>query len=114
MKMHLIAARVWDIVDVGIFIPTDEDREITLKEAYNLHRNAQAVSLILSCLSQDEFNKVNGVESAKVIWDTLKVSYEVDKSVRKGNIKQLQGELERCVFLMFLEDMATQIITRLI
>ena len=99
MKMHLIAARLWEFVDVGVLIPTDEDREITLEEAYNLHQNAQAVSLLVSSLGQDEFNKVNGVESAKAIWDILKVSFEGDSSVRKGNIELLQGELERFVFL---------------
>ena len=31
MKMHLIAARLWEVVDVGVMIPTDEDREITLE-----------------------------------------------------------------------------------
>ncbi|XP_066334036.1 uncharacterized protein [Miscanthus floridulus] len=107
MKMHLIAARLWEIVDVGVFIPTNEDREITPEEAYNLHKNAQAVSLILSCLCQDEFNKVSGIESAKMIWDTLKVSYEADKSVRKGNIELLQGEVER---FMFLQGETTQMI----
>jgi len=99
MKMHLIAARLWEIVDVGVLIPTDEDREITPEEAYNLHQNAQVVSLLVSSLGQDEFNKVNGVESAKAIWDILKVSFEGDSSVRKGNIELLQGELERFVFL---------------
>ncbi|XP_066375317.1 uncharacterized protein [Miscanthus floridulus] len=88
-----------EIVEVGVFIPTDEDREITLEEAYNLHQNAQAVSMLISSLSQDEFNKVNGVESAKAIWDILKVSFEGDSSVGKGNIELLQGELERFVFL---------------
>jgi hypothetical protein len=34
-----------------------------------------------------------------MIWETLKVSYEADRSVRKGNIEILQGELERFVFL---------------
>jgi hypothetical protein len=31
MKMHLIDARIWEIVDVGVFIPTDEEREMTLE-----------------------------------------------------------------------------------
>ncbi|XP_066384916.1 uncharacterized protein [Miscanthus floridulus] len=39
------------------------------------------------------------MESAKQIWNTLKVSFERDKSVRKGNIELLHGELERFVFL---------------
>ena len=99
MKMHLITARLWAVVKVGVMIPTDEDREITLEEAFNLHQNAQAVSLLVTSLGPDEFAKVNGMESAKQVWDTLRVSFEGDKSVRKGNIELLHGELERFVFL---------------
>ena len=68
MKMLLIAASLWEVVDVGVMIPTDEDREITLEEAFNLHQNAQAMSLLVSSLGPNEFNKVNGIESAKQIW----------------------------------------------
>ena len=80
-------------------IPTDEDREITLEELHNLHQNSQAIALLVSSLSPNEFRKVNVMESAKQIWDTLKVSFEGDKSVRKGNIELLHDELERFVFL---------------
>ena len=80
-------------------IPTNEDREITPEEVHNLHQNAQAIALLVSSLAPDEFRKVNGMESAKQIWDTLKVSFEGDKSVRKGNIKLFHGELEIFVFL---------------
>ena len=59
----------------------------------------KAVASLVSSLAPDEFRKVNGMESAKQIWDTLKVSFERDKSVRKGNIELLHGELERFVFL---------------
>ena len=70
--MHLIVARLWEVVDVGVMIPTDEDREITSEEVHNLHQNAQAVALLVSSLGPDEFRKVNKMESAKQIWDTLK------------------------------------------
>ena len=66
---------------------------------HNLHQNAQAVALLVSSLALDEFRKVNGMESAKQIWDTLKVSFEGDRSVRKGNIELIYGELERFMFL---------------
>ena len=65
--MHLITARLWEVMDVGVMIPTDECKEITPEEAFNLHQNAQAVSLLVSSLGPDEFNKVNGMESAKQI-----------------------------------------------
>jgi hypothetical protein len=84
-------------MEVGVFIPTNEDREITLEEALNLHQNAQVISFLVSSLSPYEFKKVNGTESAKVVWDTLRVSCKGDKSVRKGNIELLHGELERFV-----------------
>ncbi|XP_066322441.1 uncharacterized protein [Miscanthus floridulus] len=99
MKMHLITVRLWEVVDVGVMIPIDEDREITLEEAFDLHQNAQAVSLLVSSLGSNEFNKVNGIESAKQIWEALRTSFEGDKSMRKGNIELLHGELERFVFL---------------
>ena len=57
-------------MDIGVVIPTDEDREITLEEVHNLHQNAQAIALLVSSLGPDEFRKVNGMESAKQIWDT--------------------------------------------
>ena len=48
-------------------ILTDEDREITLEKVHNLHQNAQAIALLVSGLSLDEFRKVNGMGSAKQI-----------------------------------------------
>ena len=67
MKMHLITARLWKVVDVGVMIPTNEDREINPKEVHNLHQNAQAVALLASSLSPDEFRRVNGMKSVKQI-----------------------------------------------
>ena len=64
-------------------IPTDEDREITPEEVHYLHQNVQAVELLVSSLSPNEFRKVNGMENAKQIWDTLKVSFEGDKSEKR-------------------------------
>ena len=64
-------------------IPTDKDREINLEEVHNLYQNAQAVALLVSSLGLEEFRKVNGMESAKQIWDTLKVSFEGDKKCEK-------------------------------
>jgi len=70
MKMHLITARHWEVLDVGVMIHTNEDREITSEEVHNLHQNAQAIALLVSSLAPDGFRKVNGIESAKQIWDT--------------------------------------------
>ena len=41
--------------------------EMSSEMMVDLHRNAQATSVILSSLSQEEFNKVNGLEVTKNI-----------------------------------------------
>src|SRR6266540_1763970 len=72
MKMHLIALHpsLWEVANIGVRMPKSDD-EVSPEMMLDLHRNAQAASVILASLSQEEFNKVNGLEVAKDIWDTL-------------------------------------------
>src|SRR6266542_4300222 len=100
MKMHLIALHpsLWEVVNVGVRMPKCGE-EMTPEMMVDLHRNAQATSVILTSLSQEEFNKVNGLEVAKVIWDTLQVSHEGDHKAKLGKIELLEGELEELVML---------------
>src|SRR5438128_3656342 len=66
MKLHLIALHpsLWEVVNVGVSMPKSDD-EVSPKMMLDLHHNAQAASVILSSLSQEEFNKVNGLEITK-------------------------------------------------
>jgi hypothetical protein len=41
-----------------------------------IHKNAQATTVLLASLCRDEYNKVSGMDNAKQIWDTLKISHE--------------------------------------
>ena len=68
MKMHLIALHpsLWEVVNVGVRMPKNGE-DMTPEMMVDLHRNAQATSVIVSSLSQEEFNKVNGLEVAKDI-----------------------------------------------
>jgi hypothetical protein len=66
MKMHLIAARCWEIVEVSVRA-SEEDGELTTEDYLDIQQNAIAASLILSCLNREDYNKVNGMESAKQI-----------------------------------------------
>ena len=72
LKLHLIALHpsLWKVVNVGVRMQTSDD-EVSLEMILDFHHNAQAASIILASLSQEEFNKVNGLEVAKDIWDTL-------------------------------------------
>ena len=59
MKSHLIGVHpsLWEIVNVGINNP--KDGEETMPEVlHDLHRNAQAVSIIKGTLSAEEYRKV--------------------------------------------------------
>ena len=47
-------------------------------------------------MSPEEFNKVDGLEEAKAIWDTLQVSHEGTTSVRESKIELLEGKLGIC------------------
>jgi hypothetical protein len=72
MKMHLILLNlsVWTIVCTCVEFP-DEDEEPDFEQLQQIYHNAQATFVLLSLLEKDEFDRVNGLEKAKYIWDTL-------------------------------------------
>jgi hypothetical protein len=43
------------------------------------HFNSQATSILLANLCREEYNKVQGLKSAKEIWDILKTAHEGDE-----------------------------------
>ena len=53
------------------------------------------MTVILSLLNQEEFNKVDGLNSEKEIWDTLRVAREGTKTIRIAKIEMNEGELGR-------------------
>jgi hypothetical protein len=50
------------------------DNTIFISE--KIPKNAQATIVLLASLCRDEYNKVSGLDNAKQIWDTLKISHE--------------------------------------
>jgi hypothetical protein len=50
-------------------------------------------------LEKDEFDRVNGLEKAKDIWDTLQRAHEGTKFVKKANRQLIEGQLDRFVML---------------
>jgi hypothetical protein len=100
MKMHLISlnSSVWTIVCTCVDFP-DEDEDPDFEQFRQIHRNAQATSVLLSSLEKDEFDRVNGLEKAKDIWDTLHRAHEGTKPVKKANRQLIEGQLDRFVML---------------
>jgi hypothetical protein len=72
MRMHLnsLSPNVWTIVRVGVNF-LDEDEESDFEQLQQIYHNAQAYSVLLFSLEKDEFDRVNGLEKAKDICDTL-------------------------------------------
>jgi hypothetical protein len=92
MMMHLISLgpSVWNIVRVGVDF-LDKDEEPTFEQFQQIHRNAQAYLVFLSSLEKVEFDRVNNLEKAKDIWDTLQRAHEGTKPVKKAKRQLIEG-----------------------
>jgi hypothetical protein len=98
MKFHLTSLHtiIWDIVEFGVQVPSvgdedyDEDKVTQIK-----HLNSQATTILLSSLSPEEYNKVQGLKSAKEVWDVLKTAHEGDEVTKITKRETIEGELGR-------------------
>jgi hypothetical protein len=75
MRSHLFSLHpsIWEIVENGMHFDST-DNPVFINE--QIHKNAQATTVLLASLCRDEYNKVSGLDNAKQIWDTLKISHE--------------------------------------
>jgi hypothetical protein len=76
-----------------------------------IHKNAQATTVLLASLCKDEYNKVSGLDNAKQIWDTLKISHEGNDATMITKMELVKGELGR--FAMIRREEPTQTYNRL-
>jgi hypothetical protein len=112
MKPYLtgLSLELWNIVCVGFDDPEDFGN-LTPRDRRNIKRNAQATSILLSALSAQEYNRVDGLEIAKEIWDTLLIAREGVDKVKKSKINILMVELNR--FTIFDGEGAQEMFDRL-
>jgi hypothetical protein len=98
MEEYLIAVNptLWTIVNRGITFPSG-DVTLTQEQANEIQRNYQAIRIIKSSLMSKEYDKVDGLKSAKKVWDTLFINHEGTKQVREGRIRALESEINRFV-----------------
>jgi hypothetical protein len=75
-----------------------------------IHKNAQATTVLLASLCRDEYHKVSGLDNAKQIWDTLKISQGNDVTMLT-KMDLVEGELGR--FAMIRGQEPTQTYNRL-
>jgi hypothetical protein len=76
-----------------------------------IHKNAQATTVLLASLCRDEYNKVSGLDNAKQIWYSLKISHEGNDAAMITKMELVEGELGR--FAMIRGEEPTQTYNRL-
>jgi hypothetical protein len=98
MRYHLTSLHksIWDIVEFGVQVPSVGDEDYDVDEvAQILHFNSQATSILLTSLSREEYNKVQGLKSAKENWDVLKNAHKGDEVTKITKMETIEGELGR-------------------
>jgi hypothetical protein len=100
MRHHLTSLHesIWDIVEYGAQVPKVGDKDYDSDEAAQIrHFNSQATSILLASLCREEYNRVQGLKSAKEIWDVLKTTHEGDEVTKITKRETVEGELGRFV-----------------
>jgi hypothetical protein len=101
MRHHLTSlhASIWDIVEFGAHVPTVGDEGYDSDEVAQIrYFNSQATTILLASLCREEYNKVQGLKSAKEIWDMLKNAHEGDEVTKITKQETIEGELGHFVF----------------
>jgi hypothetical protein len=100
MRHHLTSLHesIWDLVEFGAHAPQVGDEGYESNEAAQIrHFNSQDTSILLASLCREEYNKVQGLKSAKEIWDVLKMAHEGDEVTKITKRETIEGELGRFV-----------------
>jgi hypothetical protein len=110
MRSHLFSLHpsIWEIVENRMLFDST-DNSVCINE--QIHKNAQATTVLLASLCRDEYNKVSGLDNAKQIWDTLKISHEGNDVTMITKMELVEGELRR--FAMIRGEEPTQTYNRL-
>jgi hypothetical protein len=110
MRSHLFSlhSSIWEIVENGMHFDST-DNPVFINE--QIHKNAQATTVLLASLCRDEYNKVSGLDNAKKIWDTLKISHEGNDTTMITKMDLVEGELGR--FAMIRGEEPTQTYNKL-
>jgi hypothetical protein len=98
MRHHLTSLHksIWDIVEYGAQVPKEGHKDYDSKEVDQIrYFNSQATTILLASLSREEYNKVQGLKSAKEIWDVLKTAHERDEVTKITKRETIKGELGR-------------------
>jgi hypothetical protein len=110
MRSHLFSLHpsIWEVVESGMQFDSTNN-PLFLNE--QIHKNAQATTILLASLCRDEYNKVSGLDNAKQIWETLKISHEGNDTTMITKMELVEVKLGR--FAMIKGEEPTQTYNRL-
>jgi hypothetical protein len=110
MHSHLFSLHpsICEIVENEIHFDST-DNPVFINE--QIHKNAQATNVLLASLCRDEYNKVSGLDNAKQIWDSLKISHQGNDTTMITKMELVEGELG--TFTMIRGEEPTQTYNRL-
>jgi hypothetical protein len=94
MRHHLTSlhASILDIVEFGAHVPSVGDEGYDSDEVAQIrHFDCQATTILLASLCLEEYNKVQGLKSAKEIWDVLKTVHEGDEVTKITKRETIEG-----------------------
>jgi hypothetical protein len=100
MRHHLTSLHksILDIVEYGAQVPMVGDKDYDSDEAGQIrHFNSQATTILLASLCREEYNKMQGLKTAKKIWDVLKTAHEGDEVTKITKRAMIEGELSRFI-----------------
>jgi hypothetical protein len=73
--LNAIHNDLWKVVEVGYEI-SDEDETPTPIQSYVLQRNFQALNILHTSVSPEEFDKIKDAPTAKDAWGNLQVNHQ--------------------------------------
>jgi hypothetical protein len=112
MKNYLysISSEVWQVVCDGVEF-LDEDEQPIVDRLQKIHCNAQAIFILTSSIDKEDFNRVDGLDGAKDVWNTLRMAHEGSRPVRKAKVEMLEGQLN--CFIMYDDETPHEMFNRL-
>ncbi|VFQ79754.1 unnamed protein product [Cuscuta campestris] len=95
--------KLWLIVKNGCGVPMKKvgevnvpktEEEFTDEDCKKMELNAKAINMIYCGVNADDYRKISRCETAKQMWEKLKVTYEGTAQVREAKIDHLTHEYE--------------------
>jgi len=101
--IEAIDLNIWEAIEIGPYIPTMIAANATIekpKEQWDeeenklVQYNLKAKNIITFALEMDEYFRVSNCKSEKDMWDTLQVTHEGTKDVKRSRINILTHKYE--------------------